>query len=168
MICWKDYKYKSQALLIISTFFFFSYYFVTYFPANRIYVEGMMILVAALMLDKKGLLLLLFLMITSFFNSSIFGDLIWNMATISIVIYSSEKRLVDIGELTNLAKGIVILLFGFVLINEIVDFKIEIFKNGGPFPSSLHLSYLLISLSLLIFISKTPTAHIFLFMLFCM
>ena len=168
MIYWEDYKYKYQALLIIFTFFFFSYYFVTYFPANRIYVEGMMILTAAFILDKKGLLLLLLLITTSLLNSSIFNDLIWNMATISVVIYSSEKRLINTGELNNLVKGIVILLFVFVLVNEIIDFKIEIFKNGGPFPSSLHLSYLLISLSLIIFVSKIPAAHIFLFMLFSM
>ena len=168
MIRWKEYKFKYQALLAISALIFFSYYFATHFPANRIYVEGMMIFIAALMLDKKALLLLLLLMIISLFNSPILSDLIWNMATISVVIYSSKKRLINISELTNLAKGIVILLFGFVLINEIIDFKIEIFKNGGPFPSSLHLSYLLISLSLIIFVNKTPTAHIFLFMLYCM
>ena len=154
--------------LLVVTVILFSYYNSAHNPSSRIYLEGVMVVLAFSMLDKKALSILALLAATSLFHWTLSGNIAWNIATISLIIYSSEKQLITADNLVFLAKGTVIILLAFVITNEINDFKIEIFKNGGPFPSSLHLSYVLVTLSLLIYIDKSPTAHIFLLCIFLM
>lgn len=146
----------------------FLYYSAAHIPENRIFVEGIMVIVAFFMLDKKSFFILGLLALLSLFHWKLYEDVLWNIATISLVIYSSKKKLITASNLSLLTKNIVIILVAFVILNEINDFKVEIFKNGGPFPSSLHLSYMLVTLSLIIYLDKSPTAHIFLFVIFCM
>lgn len=158
----------SLYFLLSSVIILLLYYGATHVPENRILVEGIMVIIAFFMLDKKSFLILGLLALLSLVHWKIFEDILWNIATISLIIYSSKKKLITASNLLLLTKNIVIILVVFVVFNEITDFKIEIFKNGGPFPSSLHLSYVLVTLSLIIYLDKSPTAHIFLFVIFCM
>jgi hypothetical protein len=127
-----------------------------------------MVIAAFFMLDKKSFSILCLLALFSLLHWRLYEDIVWNIATVSLIIYSSKKKLITSNNLSLLTQSIVIVLVVFVLFNEINDFKIEIFKNGGPFPSSLHLAYILVTLSLIIYLDKPPTAHIFLFVIFCM
>lgn len=153
--------------LIILTTIFLSYYLAAYIPAKRIYVEGIMVLFAFIMFDKKSFVIFGILIFGSFFQWGIDKNIIWNLATIPLIIYSSNKRLITKNDLDMLAKTITVILLGFVLLNEVIDFKVDFSRNGGPFPASLHLSYVLITLSLVIYMGNLSKTHIFLFIIFC-
>ena len=126
-------RHSPMGFVLVVAIILFSYYFSVHFPSSRIYIEGVMVIVAFFMLDKKALLILFLLAATSLFHWKLSENMIWNIATISLIIYSSEKRLITQKNLSSLAKGVVIILLGFVIANELYDFKIEIsikiFKN---------------------------------------
>ena len=137
-------------------------------PVRRLFIEGVMVMLAIFMMDKKALSIFVLLLIMSLFHWELSHNIVWNIATIPLIVYSSHKKIITSRDLAFLMKGTVLILLAFVLLNEANGYKVELFKNAGPFPSSLHLAYVLVTLSLLIFIEKSPTAHIFLLIIFCM
>ena len=139
------------------------------FPIRRILTESIMVILALFLLDRKGMAIFAILLISSLFHWELYTNIIWNIATIPLIVYASQKKIITSIDLAFVVKGTVIILLAFVLFNEANGFKVyeaEVFKNAGPFPSSLHLAYVLITISFLIFIEKSSTAHFFLLIIF--
>jgi hypothetical protein len=156
---------KLIKLILFIIFVFFIYFYSRFLPNLRYVAELLLISFSFFLLDKKALKILFLIAIASLvFHWDLREYLILNIATINLIIYSSNKRILEYKDLLIFAYFVVVLLFLFVFINEILNLNNEIlnvnnkifFRNTGPFSSSLHLSYLLISLSLTIFVLGSP------------